>query len=51
MSEKQHTLYQSLFVKLKRSTSGESELYLLFFILSQVSEIAVVGDFSHLLCL
>lgn len=30
MSEKQRTLYQSLFTKLKRTTNGESELYLLF---------------------
>lgn len=34
MSEKQCALYQALFTKLKRSTSGESELKALFFMLS-----------------
>lgn len=37
MSEKQRALYQSLFLKLKRSTSGESELYLLFFTPPKIS--------------
>lgn len=35
MSEKQRSLYQSLFTKLKRSTSGESEPPLLFLTLPQ----------------
>lgn len=35
MSEKQRSLYQSLFTKLKRSTSGESEPHLLFLTLPQ----------------
>lgn len=35
MSEKQRSLYQSLFTKLKRSTSGESEPRLLFLTLPQ----------------
>lgn len=35
MSEKQCTLYQSLFMRLKQCR--ESELYLLFFILAKIS--------------
>lgn len=52
MSEKQRALYQSLFVKLKRSTSGESELFLLLTLVQDFCSVdnTNTDGFSPLLC-